>query len=155
MPKTFRFRTTSRRFNPPAPSRPSLVSTAPEEALTGYVNDMKASAAEERLAKALDKANIYYLFRYTVGAPRGLPGWKELDFLISTKGLIYALEVDSAFTHQGKANADVLHDAIILNDRELQAYGTVFPSVLHVDGEAELAGEAEAQAYVKRQFGKV
>ena len=118
------------------------------------VKDMDASAPEERLARALDKAGINYYFRWTVGAPRGLPGWKEVDFIISSGGLIYATEVDTAFTHRTKANADVLHDAIILNDRNLNEMGTLYPQVLHADGDSELANKTNAESYVKQRFGK-
>jgi hypothetical protein len=126
----------------------------PEEPLTGKVQDMDASAPEERMAKALDRAGINYRFRYTVGAPRGLPGWKEVDFLVENNGLVYAAEVDTAFTHRDKLYADVLHDAIVLNDKNIQELGTIFPSVLHVDGDSDLANSANAKAYVQRQFGK-
>lgn len=114
---------------------------------------MKASAPEERLARALDKAGISYQFRYTVGAPRGLPGWKEVDFIVPHKGLLYTVEVDTAFTHRDKKYSDRLHDEIILMDEELRTMGQLYPEVFHVDGDTDLANFANATAYVKRQFG--
>ncbi len=151
---TFKFKKpgTYERINLPTWPRHSDLE-APEQ-LMGSVNGLQASAPEERLAKALDKAGINYVFRYTVGAPRGLPGWKELDFLIQHTGLIYAVEVDTAFTHRKKANADVLHDAIIQNDKQIQAMGTLWPTTLHADGDSELATFVNAQGYVARTFGK-
>ena len=83
-----------------------------------------------------------------------MPGWKELDFLVQSKGLLYALEVDTAFTHRAKASADILHDAIVLNDNEIRSMGTLYPAVLHIDGESDLANSMNAAAYVKRQFGR-
>lgn len=136
------------------PSRPRIGGGDIPEQLTGVVQGVKASAPEERMAKALDKAQIQYQFRYTVGAPRGLPGWKELDFLILTKGVMYAVEVDTAFTHRFKSNSDVLHDAIIQNDPEIKSAGVLWPTVIHADGDADLATDGNAEHYVKRLFGK-
>ena len=154
MAKTFRFRTARIPMDISLPGFPQLSPRDEPEALTGYVNEVDASAPEERLARALDKAGITYLFRWTVGAPRGLPGWKEVDFIVQTGGLIYAVEVDTAFTHRTKANADVLHDAIILNDRYLNSMGTLYPQVLHADGDSELADDKNSSSYVKQRFGR-
>jgi hypothetical protein len=118
------------------------------------VQGMQASAPEERMARALSDANIQYQFRYTVGAPRGLPGWKELDFLILTHGIVYALEVDTAFTHRDKGQKDVLHDAIIQNDPDINSVGTLWPTVLHADGDTDLADNTNARSYVKKTFNK-
>lgn len=150
----FKFKTRRRKLAIDLPGFPNASSPAPEEALTGTVQDKEASAGEERLARAYDEANIRYVFRHVVGAPKGLPGWKEVDFLVISKGFLYTVEVDSAFTHRGKQYADVLHDAIILNDPELQTYGELYPQVFHVDGEVDLADMRNARQYVKRTFGK-
>lgn len=156
MKKTFRFkmrRGSGWKF--PAPSRPQLDINADkeQEALSGMVRGMTASAPEERLAKALDQAGFQYLFRYSVGAPRGLPGWKELDFAVYAGGLINPIEVDTAFTHRNKAASDQLHDAIVMNDFELNSMGTLAPFVRHADGDSELANMTNARMYVKRNLG--
>lgn len=150
----FKFRTQRNPVTIPLPSWPALGSGQEPEALMGVVEGMEASAPEERLAKALDEAQIRYIFRYTVGAPRGLPGWKEVDFIVLTKGITYALEVDTAFTHRSKANSDVLHDAIVQNDEYLQASGELWPYVIHADGDSDLSTKDGAKAYVRKQFGK-
>jgi hypothetical protein len=152
--KTFRFRTRRPSSDINLPAFPQLSPRDEPEMLTGTVKDMDASAPEERLARALDEAGINYYFRWTVGAPRGLPGWKEVDFIIMSGGLLYAAEVDTAFTHRGKEQSDILHDAIILNDRNLQEMGTVYPQVLHADGDSELANNTNAKNYVKQRFGR-
>lgn len=149
----FKFKVRKPRINISLPSIPRIGNPEPEQ-LMGQVGGFEASAPEERLARALDKANINYTFRYTFGAPRGLPGWKELDFLVSTGGLLYAIEVDTAFTHRAKANADVLHDALILNDKEIKAIGILYPKVFHADGDTDLASEDGAKSYVAHLFGK-
>lgn len=120
--------------------------------LMGEVDGFQASAPEERLARALRKKNLQFQFRMTVGAPRGLPGWKELDFIVWSSGMLYAVEVDTAFTHRQKENADVLHDAIILNDPELQAMGTFYPKVFHADGDHDLADLFGANRWVTFTF---
>lgn len=149
----FRFKTVKQTPLIGIPSLPRI-GGAEEELLTGEVQGVKASAPEERMAKALDKAKIQYIFRYTVGAPRGLPGWKELDFLVLTKGIVYAVEVDTAFTHREKGNTDVLHDAIIQNDREINSSGILWPQVIHADGDTDLSTNDSAKSYVKKLFGK-
>lgn len=152
-PKTFKFRKQKKPVVVSLPSFPELQGDTQEQ-LTGMVNDMQASAPEERLANALRAEGIPFMFRMVVGAPKGMPGWKELDFLVETKGLLYALEVDTAFTHQGKEFKDKLHDAIILADREIQSYGTLYPQVFHADGETDLASAENSKAYVKHRFGR-
>lgn len=136
------------------PSFPSIDSGEDPEVLIGTVNGFSASAPEERLARAFDKAKIQYEFRLTVGAPRGLPGWKELDFVVMSKGLMYAVEVDTAFTHRQKEQQDVLHDAIIMNDPELRKMGEFWPHVIHVDGDSDLSEQKLAEQYVKYAFGQ-
>lgn len=135
------------------PSQPRY-SESTEEVLTGMVDDMEASAPEERLAMTLRKRNIPFRFRYVIGAPKGLPGWKELDFLIQKSGLLYALEVDTAFTHRNKEQKDKLHDAMIMNDRNIQELGTLYPEVFHADGDSDLASLPNTEMYVTQRFGR-
>jgi hypothetical protein len=150
----FKFKIQRRPVEIGLPGYPRQTVEEDPEVLTGTVKGFQASAPEERFAKALDKAHISYQFRLTVGAPRGLPGWKELDFVVQSGGLLYAIEVDTAFTHRQKENSDVLHDAIILNDQELQSMGTFYPKVIHADGDNDLADNANARQFVARMFGR-
>jgi hypothetical protein len=135
----------------PSPFKPRGDEVEEPEALSGTVQNIKASAPEERLARALEKQDTQYEFRHTIGAPRGLPGWKELDFIVASFGQVYAVEVDTAFTHREKGRADVLHDAIVL--AELKKEGLqVYPVVIHVDGESDLLTQENAVAWVKQKF---
>lgn len=124
--------------------------TAIDEALEGQVQGLPASAGEERAGRALaqhERVQAFW-FRLPVGGARNTPGWKELDYLVQhTNGLYYLIEVDSAFTHRQKANADILHDAILIN--ELEPLG-VFPKVYHVDNERDLADQAMANETFRR-----
>ena len=135
----------------PAPHKPSAKEVTSPEQLSGEVQGKKASAPEERLFKALAKNNLPAEFRRTIGAPRGLPGWKELDALVVSRNMLYAIEVDTAFTHRQKQRADVLHDAIVLQDLRKEGM-EVYPKVFHLFGEAELVDQKWADATIKRLF---
>ena|ERR1043165_8682068 len=127
--------------------------TLPDEHLEGVVQGMPASVPEERVARALSKnVNITeFRFRVPVGGARNTPGWKELDFLIhSITELYYMVEVDSAFSHREKQNADVLHDAILI--KELEPLG-VYPHVFHWSLEHDLASQSMADETARRLFG--
>jgi hypothetical protein len=135
----------------PAPHKPRADTGDEAELLTGTVQGMKASAPEERLFNALRKIGISAEFRHTMGAPRGLPGWFEVDALVPVHGIVYAVEVDTEFTHRQKQRADVLHDARVLKSLEGQGM-QVYPSVIHLDGESDLVDQKWALATVKRHF---
>lgn len=135
----------------PAPQRPTLSDRDEPEVLAGEVKGKKASMAEERFFRELDKSKIIegYEFRYALGAPRGLPGWIEIDGLIAQKGMIYAVEIDSAFTHRDKKESDRLHDTKVLT--YLKRMGlNVFPNVIHIDGELDLVDKNTTKTTVKR-----
>lgn len=134
----------------PAPIQPSISGEDNEEILSGEVNGRRASKAEERLAIVLTRKGISFYFRYTLGAPRGLSGWFEVDFVIQTQSMIYAVEVDSAFTHATKKEKDRLHDARVL--KALEKKGNVFPIVIHIDGEVDLIDDKTTEATVRRLF---
>jgi hypothetical protein len=148
----FQFKIVKRAIKVDLPSFPSLSAETAPERLTGTVQDKDASAPEERMAKALDKQGIQYIFRYVVGAPKGMPGWKELDFLISSDGMLNAVEVDTVFTHRNKQQSDLLHDAIILNDQGIRTMGDIYPVVRHASGDTELSSQDLADKYVKQNF---
>lgn len=150
----FKFKTQRRPLFIDLPGFPQLSSGGNEAPLSGYVQEKDASAGEENLAGGLDASRLRYIFRHVIGAPKGLPGWKEVDFIVFTRGLIYAIEVDTAFTHRNKEQKDRLHDAIILNDQELRQYGQLYPQVLHVDGEVDIPTRAMAKAWVQRTIGR-
>jgi hypothetical protein len=138
----------------PAPFKPRADTGNEPEGLSGTVQNMKASAPEERLARALDKQQTEYKFRYTVGAPRGMPGFKEVDFIVPAFSQYYAVEVDTAFTHREKGRADVLHDAIVLAALKKEGL-QMFPTVIHVDGESDLLTSENALRWVKQRFPAV
>lgn len=159
----------ARTYKPPMPvkrikysriGRPVIAFAAPniarhigdqeDEVLTGAIGDMKASAPEERWAKTLNGNKTAFEFRLALGAPgRNLPGWFELDFLFSVRGVWHALEVDSAFTHRNKEYKDQLHDAWVLKELE---YLGVFPKVHHLDAEQHLASQKLSDRTYKEMF---
>lgn len=135
----------------PAPTRPRFAKDEPE-VFGGQIQGLKASIIEERFARALDGGKVSYQFRYTLGAPRGLPGWFEVDFLALQNGMVYPVEIDTAFTHRDKGRKDVLHDARVLQELEKEGL-SFFPKVTHIDGEISLADQKSAKALVKELFG--
>lgn len=93
--------------SPVLPKAPRAKFAKEGEILTGKVKGIDAKADEERFAKGLNRYPDVrqYFFRLAVGAPRGMPGWKELDFLIETFHGWVAVEVDDMeFVHKGKTS---------------------------------------------------
>lgn len=140
-----------RRGKPPTGLKPQFDAGDPEEVLSGMIGDLKASAPEERFARALHKRGKSFEFRYTMGAPRNLPGWFEVDFILENHGVYHAVEIDTAFTHRSKQRADVLHDARVLNSLKSRGMN-VYPAVTHAMGETDLVDQKSADAFVKRVF---
>jgi len=145
-----------RRPNPvlPSPHKPRVDTGNQPEILGGMVQNKKASAPEERFANALSKLKSVdsFNFRQTLGAPRGLPGWFEIDFVVASRGLIYAIEVDSQFTHRQKSGrSDVLHDAKALKQLSRQGM-QVYPSVIHLKMETDLVDQKWADISARRLF---
>jgi len=132
----------------PEPTKPSFAEDGSGEVLSGTVQNLKASAAEERAARSLHKNKVVdaFEFRKTINAPRNMPGFKELDYLVASRGTMYAFEIDSPFTHRTKARADVLHDAIVLRSLEQDGY-QVYPTVFHVQGETDLVDQKTSDNY--------
>lgn len=121
--------------------------TEPEQ-LVGSVHGYNASEIEERFAKALDKREITYWFRVAINAERGMPGWKELDFLVEHFG-IWPVEVeDVTYVHRGTSAEDALKDAITMES--LKDYNP--HPVIHVTN-FELETQELADATVRRLFG--
>ncbi len=118
------------------------------EELTGYVRGIPAnSEAEERFARGLEKnPNVVgYWFRVPMGAPRGMPGWKELDFLVQTaSGQAFAFQIaDFEFIHHGaKATAYDQIESQLIKDY-LSKDGFIIDEVTWVDAN-KLADQEEA-----------
>ncbi len=123
-----------------------------QETLSGNVKGFKASAPEERAVRAVVKrpSVVNYLFRMTIGAERNMPGFKELDLLVETHSLWYAIEIDSAFTHRAKGTSDILHDAIILQNLK---HLNIYPRVIHLDQDADLANQKMADQTFRNLLG--
>ena len=139
--------------NLPEPQKPKFSENQNGEILVGSVQGMEASAAEERAVRAISKNKKVdgYEFRRAVLAPRNTPGFKELDLLVASKGMNYAFEIDSPFTHRNKERADVLHDAQVLRALEQQGF-LVWPRVFHIQGEDDLVDQQKADTYFNGFF---
>jgi len=92
--------------------------TAPEEILTGYVHGERASALEERFARALDFYGMTYRFQYEVHSVYSLPGEeKTLDFLVYEGGIAIPIEIGSAFVHDSPSKREEeAHRVSLIND---------------------------------------
>lgn len=125
----------------------------PDEGLTGMVQGKTAAQDEERFARALDRNSqvMGYEFRLAVGAPKGMPGWRELDFLVETYSGYRAFEIDdTSFVHKGESAraTDRLHD--ISRVQALQNMGAeVAHGVEHVDAVAHLQNQNDANRKVR------
>src|SRR3990172_6333254 len=72
----------------------------------GTVQNQDASSYELRVARALDKLGLRYIFQYRLFPElRGI-GYSILDFLVSTVPLSTPLEANGDYWHQPMNNAD-------------------------------------------------
>jgi len=79
----------------------------PEEILTGYVHGVRASALEERFAKALDFFGLNYQFQFEVASIYSLPGeGKIIDFIVMPGGLGIPIEIGSSFVHDSPSKKE-------------------------------------------------
>jgi hypothetical protein len=102
--KSFKYRKVIKRTALPIPKLEiSMLVPIPQYA--GTIDGLQSRHGEENLLNAAFQTGSIssYAFRLAVGAPRNFPGWKELDFLFSTKsGEYVAVQVrDFEFVHKG------------------------------------------------------
>lgn len=116
----------------PLISRRPTFAKEPEQ-LAGQFRGMKASDIEERFGTALQSSGLVrnVIFRVPVGAPRGMPGWNELDFLVETFSGFRAFQTDDVeFVHLGTSAKDAFTDLKILI--ALQKDGIIIKEVEHI-----------------------
>jgi hypothetical protein len=111
LPKPYKMKIKAKPQLPMSVVKPTVAKE--KEQLMGMVNDMKASDIEERFAKSLDKLGLRYYFRLPVGAPRGMPGYNELDFLVQSGGF-YPVQIDGEYSHLGSEARDAIADIKIM-----------------------------------------
>jgi len=90
--------------NFPSPGKPQFARDG-EEVLSGFVDGIPAKRDEELFMSEVRKHPSHRgsEFRMTLGAPRHMPGWLELDALIETFGGFRAFEIDDmSFVHLGQ-----------------------------------------------------
>lgn len=136
--------------------RKPVVAVEPETPLTGTVQGKQARKDEERFYNALmkEKQVTGAKFRMILGAPTGLPGQLELDFLVSTFSGFRAFELDDmTFVHRGAAKDAEMRIKDARRVDLLTAKGYAVRQVEHVDA-ALLDTQAHAEATVKRLLGR-
>lgn len=139
------------------PNPPDLISRKPNlrgkqvpEILTHQVQGQHASNLEEHLAKALEAHEIQYEFQYIHGAPKGLPGYNALDFLIYHGGVYYPTQVDdTTFIHKGTGAHDKVVDIKTMDD--LNHLGLNPYPIRHVTQD-DLSTYEDAERYVRNTF---
>lgn len=135
--------------------KPLYVAPTPkqQEALDGFVQGKSATADEERFARALERNNRAqsYEFRLAVGAPKGMPGWRELDFLVYTYSGWRAFEIDdTSFVHKGESarTTDRLRDISRIQALSVQGIN-LLAGIEHVDANVFLNNQADADRKVR------
>jgi hypothetical protein len=132
--------------------RRPVFSKEPEQ-LSGQFRGMKASDIEERFGTALQKSKlvINVMFRIPIGAPRGMPGWNELDFLVETYTGYRAFQTDDVeFVHLGTSAKDAFTDLKILIN--LQKDGIIIREIEHVKS-TKLTDSKQSNATVRELLG--
>jgi hypothetical protein len=115
---------------------------------------MPASDLEERFNKAVSKHPSVrgVEFRLSLGAPRGLPGWLELDYLLDTVSGYRAFEVDDiTFIHKGERERQ---EGLIKDQRRLftlKSWGLGVREIEHVTNE-KLGTQEEANRWARENL---
>lgn len=141
----FKFKTIRTENHFPNMNKPDIA-TADEEVLSGYFDGIPANRGEEFFMQEADRMeNVRSVeFRMTLGAPKGLPGWLELDALIETYNGFRAFEIDDmSFVHLGQREAA---ETKVKDSRRIDGLRRMAISVReieHVDA-AELGTRADA-----------
>jgi hypothetical protein len=124
-----------------------LVGAGAIEELTGIVQGQKASAIEERFAKALTNAGLGFVFQFEVEAPTTIPGQENvIDFIVDRQ---WPTEIDGLISHKTAADKaqDQVRDAI-LND-VLSEDG--YQPIQRIPG-YELETQQQAETAVRERF---
>ncbi len=102
MLKPYRWKLPSKRFE-----EVQVLSIAPEgkteEGLTGWVNGLRASDLEERIARAFRTKRLNFEFHHRVRM-EGRVYKNDIDFIVNTDFVRQAIEVFGPFTHDSESN---------------------------------------------------
>jgi hypothetical protein len=143
----------SRQAQVPIPSTRPRPEPDRVELLSGNIAGVKAAKGEERFYRAMmkDPQVKQVWFRLPLGAPKGMPGWKELDFLVlKTSGMYSAFSVkDVTFVHAGTAKTatDLMNDMVMV--QALKSQGINVNDIITIDArdldDEELAARTEKE----------
>lgn len=121
------------------------------EHFAGEIRGLRASKAEERCARALDKKKIQYEFRYGTEGGRNRPGWKEIDFLINKNGVHYPVDLlETSFVHKGTRPQDELDRAKIMQYLNQAGYS---PQPFEWWNNDHFATQKDADNFIWFKFG--
>jgi hypothetical protein len=149
--KPYRFPTAKHAPRDPLVSRkPKVDDGNVEQPLTHLVQGEHASDLEERFSRALDKRGIEYHFQFITGAPKGMPGYNALDFLIYRGGWHPYQVDDTTFIHKGTEAHDRLVEVKTMRNLTNMGYDP-FP-IKRVTQE-DLSKQDDADLFVTNTFG--
>ena len=113
-------------------------------------NKLADSMNEVHVARALDKLNHRYIYKYLVFETRAVKGAFEIDFLVlSTVPFSTPLEVFGEYFHKGQMDGE---DRKRIQRIENEMRGTINPFVI-IYGEESNTPEAALEA-VTREIGR-
>ncbi len=119
------------------PSSKPKVAKVGEEILSGFVDGIPAARGEEFFMQEVRKLPNHKgsQFRMTLGAPRNMPGWLEMDALIETINGYRAFEIDDmSFVHLGQRESAETKVKDLRRMNGLAKYGiTPRKGIEHID----------------------
>lgn len=133
---SFKYKRIPKREDVKFPSNRPKIAKEGEEILSGYVDGIPAKRDEEFFMQEVRKLpNVRSTeFRMTLGAPRHMPGWLELDALVETYSGYRAFEIDDmSFVHLGMREAAETRLKDIRRKEGLAKYGINIIKVEHID----------------------
>lgn len=119
------------------PSSKPKVAKVGEEILSGFVDGIPAARGEEFFMQEIRKLPNHRgsQFRMSLGAPRNMPGWLEMDALIETVMGFRAFEIDDmSFVHLGQRESAETKVKDLRRMNGLLKYGiTPHRGIEHID----------------------
>lgn len=129
----FKFKRIPNKIDKKFPSQKPKVASEGEEILSGYVDGYPAARGEEFfMSEARKSKNVLDSeFRMTLGAPRHMPGWLELDALIGTLAGYRAFEIDDmSFVHLGQRESA---ETVVKDHRRIEGLRKIGVSVRKIE----------------------
>jgi hypothetical protein len=134
------------------PSHKPKIANEGEEPLSGYFAGLPAKRDEEFFMQEASRMpsvrNVE--FRMAIGAPKGLPGWLELDGLLETYSGYRAFEIDDmSFVHLGQREDAETKVKDLRRIEGLKQKGVFVDKIEHLDA-ADLTTREQARQLLRK-----